>query len=69
MSDEMGMAAYVSEQDMIACDAGHHVERLPLEDDGNVIEELVSEGMDEAEHDRMLAARDAEEEEDDEEED
>ena len=55
-SGEIEMAALVSEQDMVATDAGHHLARLTMEDDGNVVEELIREGMEEAEHDRMLAA-------------
>lgn len=57
LSDEMGMAAMVSEQDMVASDVGHHIERMPMEDDGSVGEELFVEGLEEAEHERMLAAR------------
>ncbi len=56
-SDEMAISAMVSEPDMVACDAGHHTERMPMEDEGNTVEELILEGMDEAVHERMLAAR------------
>ncbi len=38
-----------SERDMIPGMLGRHVENTALEDAGNVVEELVSEGMDEAE--------------------
>ena len=51
------MIAWVSESDMVASDTGHQVERLGMEDDGSVGEELVAEGMDEAVHEQMLAAQ------------
>jgi hypothetical protein len=53
--DEDRMQQSISERDMIATDNGHHVENLRGGED-NVPEELVAEGMDEAVHDRMLAA-------------
>ena len=58
------MAAAVSEHDMIASSMGRHVENVGLEDQENVVEELIAEGMDEAVHEQMLAARreDAEDE-------
>jgi hypothetical protein len=48
---------------------GRHVENVGLDDQENMIEELVAEGMDEAVHEQMLAARteDGEEEEPEEE--
>lgn len=46
----------ISGRDMIASDFGHHVERMPM-DDEHMAEELIAEGMDEAEHEQMLAAR------------
>jgi hypothetical protein len=49
------MAVSISERDMTATDSGHHVENLVGGED-NMPEELVAEGMDEAVHDRMLAA-------------
>ena len=54
---EMNMAALVSEHDMVACSIGHHVENVGLEDQDNVVEELIAEGMDEAVHEQMLASR------------
>lgn len=45
-----------SERDMIPGMLGRHVENAALEDAGNIVEELVSEGMDEAVHDQMLEA-------------
>ncbi len=54
---EMDMAAMVSEHDMIASSVGHHVENVGLEDQDNVAEELIAEGMDEAVHEQMLASR------------
>lgn len=67
VSDEFSMAAMVSEADMVAVDVGHHTDRVRLDDERNLIEELWVEGMEEAEHDRMLASRALEptEEEDD----
>ena len=60
----MDMTAAVSEHDMVACSMGHHVENVGPEDQENVVEELIAEGMDEAVHEQMLAARreDAEDE-------
>lgn len=54
---EMDMVAAVSEHDMVASSMGHHVENVGLEDQSNVVEELIAEGMDEAVHEQMLAAR------------
>ncbi|MDQ3621928.1 MAG: hypothetical protein M3463_05480 [Verrucomicrobiota bacterium] len=51
------MVSMVSEHDMLAADVGHHVENLGPEDAGNMAEELIAEGMDEAIHEQMLAAR------------
>jgi hypothetical protein len=53
----MDMAAVVSEHDMIVSSIGHHVENVGLEDQDSVVEELIAEGMDEAVHEQMLAAR------------
>ena len=55
--NEVEMAAMVSEHDMVRADLGHHVENVGLEDADNVVEELIAEGMDEAVHEQMLAAR------------
>jgi hypothetical protein len=67
LAGEMGAGTMVSGADMVASDYGHHTPNLGMEDDGNAVEELWREGMDEAEHERMLAAcrdgADAEEEE------
>jgi hypothetical protein len=57
LADDMAALAMVSEQDMVASDHGRQTERVLMEDDGNVVEELFCEGMDEAVHERMLAAR------------
>jgi hypothetical protein len=57
MSDEFSTTAMVSEADMLAVDVGHHAERMKLDDERNLVEELWAEGMEEAEHDRMLASR------------
>ena len=50
------MAESFSERDMVPGTLGRHVENTALEDAGNVVEELVIEGMDEAVHDQMLEA-------------
>jgi len=53
--EEDRMPESISERDMTATDTGHHIENLRGGED-NVLEELVAEGMDEAQHDRMLEA-------------
>ena len=55
--EEAEMVALVSEHDMVVTDLGHHVENMGMEDADNVVEELIAEGMDEAVHEQMLAAR------------
>ena len=67
--DEAEMVALVSERDMLVTDLGHHVENMGLENGSNMAEELIAEGMDEAVHEQMLAARHERDEEDAEEED
>jgi hypothetical protein len=64
---EMEMEAIVSGHDMVAGSLGHHVENVLSSENENLGEELVAEGMDEAEHERMLMARTEAEPEDDEE--
>jgi len=54
---EMDMAAMISGHDMVASSLGHHVENVGLEDQDNVGEESIAEGMDEAVHEQMLASR------------
>jgi len=54
---DMEMAAMVSEHDMVVGSMGHHVENLGLDDQENMVEELIAEGMDEAVHEQMLASR------------
>lgn len=66
---DMDMTAMVSEHDMVVGSLGHHVENIGMEDGENVLEELIAEGMDEAVHEQMLAARMEEEKEEDEESD
>jgi hypothetical protein len=53
---EAEMIESVSERDMLVIDHGHHVENVRFDQTDEVIEELVAEGLDEAVHDRMLAA-------------
>ena len=57
----MDMATAVSEHDMVVCSMGHHVENVGLDDQDSMVEELIAEGMDEAVHEQMLAARGEEE--------
>lgn len=66
VSDEFSATAMVSEADMLAVDVGRHAERVKLDDERNLVLELWSEGMEEAEHDRMLASRKEEEPEEEE---
>ncbi len=58
---DMDMATAVSEHDMVVCSMGKHVENMGLDDQENMVEELIAEGMDEAVHEQMLAARGEEE--------
>jgi len=51
--DEM---RFVSVHDMVPGSVGHHTQNQDLEDTQNIVEELVSEGMEEAIHDQMLEA-------------
>ena len=53
--EEDRMPQSISERDMTATDTGHHTENLRGGED-NVLEELVTEGMEEAVHERMLEA-------------
>jgi hypothetical protein len=53
--EEDRMPESISERDMTATDMGHHTENLMGGED-NMAEELVAEGMEEAEHERMLEA-------------
>jgi hypothetical protein len=64
---QVEMTALVSEHDMVSSDVGHHVENLPPDDAENLAEELFTEGMDEAVHEQMLAARSEEPSEEEEE--
>lgn len=48
---------FVSEHDMVVGSVGRHVENISGDDSFNVVEELIAEGMDEAVHEQMLAAR------------
>jgi len=50
------MAAAISERDMVASGLGHHVNQIAAEGSVSMGEELVAEGLDEAEHDLMLEA-------------
>jgi hypothetical protein len=65
---EMDISEVVSGHDMVASSLGHHVANHGFEDQENVAEELIAEGMDEAVHEQMLAARNEVEDEAEEEE-
>jgi hypothetical protein len=54
---EMEMTSMVSEHDMVMGSVGHHTENMAPDDNVNIVEELIAEGMDEAVHEQMLAAR------------
>ena len=54
---EMDMQTMVSGHDMVSCSVGHHATKLGFDDQENMAEELIAEGMDEAVHERMLASR------------
>ena len=56
LSEEWAAEMMYSEADGIVIDPGRHTENLRMDDDGNVIEELFEEGLNEALHDQMLAA-------------
>lgn len=68
IEDDRGyeIEAMISVRDMIAGSVGHHAENLPSAESDSLGEELVAEGMDEAEHEQMLMARTEAEPEDDE---
>src|SRR5688572_5057995 len=51
------MTSMVSEHDMVVGSMGRHLPNMMPEDNENVLEELIAEGMDEAVHEQMLAAR------------
>ena len=54
---DMDMTSAISEHDMVTSSMGHHVENVGLDDQNSMAEELIAEGMDEAVHEQMLAAR------------
>lgn len=60
---EADMGTMISGHDMVASSVGRHVENARLDDADNA-EELIAEGMDEAVHEQMLAARHAEDRDD-----
>lgn len=54
--EDSEMAAATSERDMVSPGLGHHMNHLAADGDISMGEELVAEGLDEAEHDRMVQA-------------
>ncbi len=56
--DAFHAGVMVSERDMTSASVGTHVPKVALEDQENMVEELIEEGMDEALHEQMLSARD-----------
>ena len=61
---EMDVSEMISGHDMVSSSLGHHAARLGFDDQENVAEELIAEGMDEAVHEQMLASRQEREAED-----
>lgn len=59
------MALSISERDMVASSLGHRAPTV-RDDTEHAVEELIAEGMDEAEHDRMLESRRSEQKQDEE---
>lgn len=51
------MSSMVSEHDMVVGSVGRHTENMRSENPDHMSEELIAEGMDEAVHEQMLAAR------------
>lgn len=51
------MVACFSEHDMVSPGISHQTPRYWSEEDDSVLEELVAEGLEEAAHEQMLAAR------------
>jgi hypothetical protein len=66
-AEEAEMIASSSARDMLVGGLGHHTENLIPEGTDSLGEELVSEGLDEAEHEQMLEASRLESEEEEEE--
>ena len=66
---EMDMTVMISGHDMVRSSMGHHASKVGYDDQDNMAEELIAEGMDEAVHEQMLAARKERDEEDAEDED
>ena len=54
---EADLSEMISEHDMVASSLGHHAARMGFDDQDNLAEELIAEGMDEADHEQRLAAR------------
>jgi hypothetical protein len=54
--DDEEMAEAVSQGDMVAGSLGHRRGTVSAEEPENVVEELIAEGMEEAEHEQMLEA-------------
>lgn len=54
---EKEMSALVSEHDMVMGSLGHRTETMFPDDNENIVEELIAEGMDEAVHEQMLESR------------
>jgi hypothetical protein len=54
---DVEMSAMISEHDMVVGSVGHHTENRRTDDSDHMGEELIAEGMDEAVHEQMLAAR------------
>ena len=60
--EEGEMVGAITESDSVAPTLGRHVHQATIDGGESVGEELISEGLEEASHDRMLASRRREEE-------
>lgn len=54
---EADLSEMISEHDMVASSLGHHAAKLGFDDQDSLGEELIAEGMDEADHEQRLAAQ------------
>ena len=63
--DDSEMIGAITETDSVAPTLGHHVHQVDIDGGDSLGEELITEGLEEASHDRMLESRrkDAEEQE------
>jgi hypothetical protein len=55
--DDSEVVGAITETDSVAPTLGHHVHEVDIDGGENLGEELISEGLEEASHDRMLESR------------